>query len=198
MTFPYFEIGWSGNAWFPESLMYIIPKFSDIWGTSDGVFLQQWCKQNRRPLVWADGDNSGMLLDPFVNSLDYEGNQSYITPAMAAAFTGACMGDGMGCNDSEAAPQLYCVCEHDSCALCISALWKPVSKDLTFAKVMAAMDPALHMQLPTYANKQICASVEALGEKVSVLGTNGKGQVVHFAVMSMSNWRIDGMSWHRS
>lgn len=44
--FPYFEIEWMGNAWLPESILYILVKFSSagggegLWGTQLGAQLQ--------------------------------------------------------------------------------------------------------------------------------------------------------------
>jgi hypothetical protein len=76
----YWELEWSGSAWLPESLLYIISLYSQMWGKQSGRQMQAWMRDNKRPLVWANGDNSGMLLDPVVNWLGYDG-APYITDA---------------------------------------------------------------------------------------------------------------------
>jgi hypothetical protein len=62
----YFEIEFSANAWLPEALLYITVKYYDIFSTDNGRWIQDWMKRNKRPLIWADNDTSGMLLDPYV------------------------------------------------------------------------------------------------------------------------------------
>lgn len=78
----YTEIELMGNAYLPESLAYINPLFSKLWGQPYGHKLVTWSQENGRPLIWANGDRSGMLLDPRVGGV----NGSYLTPAMAAAW----------------------------------------------------------------------------------------------------------------
>ena len=63
-------------GWLPESLLYVVAKYSDLWGTALGASLQQWMYQNRRPLLWADGDDSAMLIDPTVGQLALPINQT--------------------------------------------------------------------------------------------------------------------------
>jgi hypothetical protein len=91
----YFEVEWSGSAWLPESLLYIIAKAGNLdeqhtglFGTQQGSALQTWMQKSRRPLVWADGDNSGMLLDPVVDWLGYNGKK-YIVDADRTFWTNA-------------------------------------------------------------------------------------------------------------
>jgi hypothetical protein len=87
-SYCYFEIEWSGSAWLPESLLYIIAKAGDtgvgkglgLFGTAEGAALQTWMQKSARPLVWADGDHSGILLDPVVDWYGYNG-QKYIVDA---------------------------------------------------------------------------------------------------------------------
>ena len=59
----------AANCWLPEGLLYTIAKFSTMWGKDLGLWLQEWSAKNKRPLVWSDGDDSGMILDPVVNQL---------------------------------------------------------------------------------------------------------------------------------
>jgi hypothetical protein len=153
-SFPYFEIEWAGNAWLPDALLYVIPKFSSqtvggkqlfgVWATDHGNFLRNWCRLSQIPLVWADGDNSGMLIDAYVDRRVLEEGDTYITDAMVDAF---------------------------------QAQW--ANKTATFATVLIKMDKALHMYLPTYANRQVCAAAEQKGTS-SVMGTNGNGQCVYW------------------
>jgi hypothetical protein len=75
----YWELEWSGSAWLPESLLYIIARYTDMWGKTSGRQMQSWMRGNKRPLVWADSDDSGMLLDPMVNWLGYDAGSPYIT-----------------------------------------------------------------------------------------------------------------------
>lgn len=70
LEFPYFEVEMSANCWLPEGLLYIIPLFSKMWGTTYGSWLQSWAIKHQIPLVWADGDDSGMLIDPIVGQLE--------------------------------------------------------------------------------------------------------------------------------
>jgi hypothetical protein len=83
----YFEIEFSGSSWVPESLLYIIVKAgksvgqpNGLFGTTEGRTLEDWMRTSRRPLVWADGDHSGMLLDPYVDWLGFNGKK-YIVDA---------------------------------------------------------------------------------------------------------------------
>lgn len=57
--FFYFEVEFSGNAWLPESLHYVIAYYNGLWGREEGSKLQKWLKVNKRPLIWAAGDDSG-------------------------------------------------------------------------------------------------------------------------------------------
>jgi len=73
--FWYFEAQWMGNAWLPEALLYIIGKFSTngggskMWYTTLGSKLQNWLRDHGRPLIWADGDDSGMVIDAYVGNI---------------------------------------------------------------------------------------------------------------------------------
>jgi hypothetical protein len=146
-SFPYFEIEWAGNAWLPDALMYVIPKFSNqtvggkqlngVWATDQGTYLRNWCKLSQVPLVWADGDNSGMLLDPFVNQKILEEGEMYITDDMVDTF---------------------------------QAQW--AKKTVSFATLLTSSDKALHMYLPTYENRQVCTAAEQKPTYL-VMGTNG-------------------------
>jgi hypothetical protein len=157
-SFPYFEIEWAGNAWLPDALLYVIPKFSSqmvggkqlygVWATDQGDYLRNWCMLQKIPLVWADGDSSGMLLDAYVNQQILENGEAYITDHIVHAF---------------------------------KAQW--ANKTATFATVYGGLNSewrkALHMYLPTYANRHVCAAAEQKGTS-SVMGTNGNGQCVYW------------------
>lgn len=82
LTFPYFEVEMAANCWLPDGLLYIIPLYHKMWGNNYGEWLQAWATANRLPLVWADGDDSGMILDPMVNQL----SSPQVTSAMTAKF----------------------------------------------------------------------------------------------------------------
>jgi hypothetical protein len=82
----YFEVEWAAACWLPENLLYIVAKFDKLWGTPEGVELQQWSIVNRRPLVWADGDDSGMLIDPVVDQLATPAGKSFVTAQMVQTF----------------------------------------------------------------------------------------------------------------
>ena len=148
----YFEIEWSGNCWLPESLLYIVPKFSELWGTSIGLQLQNWMYQNRRPLVWADGDDSGMIVDPVVGQVALA-----ITPAMSDAFKA--LWAKLPCKGQETT-------ELDDC--------------LTFAQLLAATDKLLQLSLMDYRQRAICAPFETPGSVEQVMGTNALGQCVYW------------------
>ena len=75
-----FELEWFGTVWLPEDLHYVVIKFSTsdggepwqasgAWGTDAGRELQAFMKAHRRPLLWADSDDSGWLIDPVVGGV---------------------------------------------------------------------------------------------------------------------------------
>ena len=153
----YFEIEWSGNCWLPESLLYIVPKFSELWGTALGLQLQSWMYNNRRPLVWADGDDSGMVIDPVVGQV-------------ALAITA---------NMSDTFKALWA---RPPCKPVSSASAAAAAPDdcLTFAQLRAAMDKVLQFSLMDYRNRAICAPFETPGSVSQVMGTNELGQCVYW------------------
>ena len=55
------QVDWSGNIWLPENLLYVTAKFSGFWNSWRGIDLRNWAIANRRPLLWADDDDSGMV-----------------------------------------------------------------------------------------------------------------------------------------
>lgn len=58
-TILYFEGEMSANVWFPEAVLYVIAYFKDTWGTKDGETMQTYMQNAQRPLVWANGADSG-------------------------------------------------------------------------------------------------------------------------------------------
>eukprot|EP01043_Picozoa_sp_COSAG02_P018088 COSAG02_NODE_835_length_16654_cov_52.747569_4_plen_113_part_00 len=84
-----FEVMVDGNVWLPEDLLAIIakytygggndPSYQGVWGKVLGKELQDWSRQHKRPLIWADEGDSAMLLDPTVDGLamvDRNGHKS--------------------------------------------------------------------------------------------------------------------------
>jgi len=80
LTNPYYEIMVAGNVWLPEDLLYGLVKHSDVdyytglrhmglWGSVAGSKLRAFLKGNGRPLIWADADDSEMLIDPTVGHI---------------------------------------------------------------------------------------------------------------------------------
>jgi hypothetical protein len=70
--------------------LYMIAKFSPtkkgakdgMWATPEGSTLQQWMQDNKIPLIWSDGDNSGMLIDAVVDWIGFDqATGKYITDA---------------------------------------------------------------------------------------------------------------------
>lgn len=55
----FYEVELSGNAWLPEAMLYLVLYYDDLWGTEEGERVQLWSHRNKRPLVWANGDNDG-------------------------------------------------------------------------------------------------------------------------------------------
>ena len=116
----YFEVEWSGNCWLPEGLLYIIPLFSAMWGEDDGRNLQTWMKANKRPLVWANGDDSGMLVDPSV-WMNVAGPELNITTDIVNKFNslwapGASFGDVFKAMPPELHFHLPSYVSKDACA----------------------------------------------------------------------------------
>lgn len=62
----FFEVEVAANVWFPQAILYVIAYFTDLWGTSDGQSMQSHMRDNQRPLVWANGDDSGTVMCFFV------------------------------------------------------------------------------------------------------------------------------------
>jgi hypothetical protein len=79
----YTEVEIAASCWLPEGLLYIVPLFSKMWAKPEGLWLQQWSVTNKRPVVWADDTDSGMVLDPLVGQVA----GGFITPTMGQNFT---------------------------------------------------------------------------------------------------------------
>ena len=80
LTSPYYEIMVAGNVWLPEDVLYGLAKHSDMdcntdvrhmgqWGTAAGGQLRAFMQAAGRPLIWADSDDSEMLIDPTVGNI---------------------------------------------------------------------------------------------------------------------------------
>ena len=157
INYLYFELEWSGNCWLPESLLYVVPKYSELWGTKLGASLQTWMYNNRRPLVWADGDDSGMLIDPTVGQVALA-----ITANMSAAFRALWSTPPCKPGDVEATTRRATDC-------------------LSFARLRASMDALLHFRLFDYRDRAICAPFEQPGSVAQLMGTNAQGACVYWA-----------------
>lgn len=59
--FFYFEVNLAGNAWLPDALLYFVAIYDELWGTQEGTKIQIWAYRHKRPVVWANGDDSGEL-----------------------------------------------------------------------------------------------------------------------------------------
>lgn len=59
-----------------------------LWGTELGERLREWLKQRRRPLIWSDGIDGAMLIDPIVDGIAplTEGGKSRFSAADRALF----------------------------------------------------------------------------------------------------------------
>eukprot|EP01102_Stenamoeba_stenopodia_P015590 TRINITY_DN5338_c0_g1_i1.p1 TRINITY_DN5338_c0_g1~~TRINITY_DN5338_c0_g1_i1.p1 ORF type:complete len:307 (-),score=43.51 TRINITY_DN5338_c0_g1_i1:23-943(-) len=70
--FSYYEGDIAGGVVYPDAVFYVQAAFVDFFGTNESAILQQWCIENKWPLVWVDGSGSvsinGMLLDPIVST----------------------------------------------------------------------------------------------------------------------------------
>ena len=62
-----------------------------LWGTELGERLREWLKQRNRPLVWSDGIDGAMLIDPIVDGIAplKEGGKSRFSAADRALFRSA-------------------------------------------------------------------------------------------------------------
>eukprot|EP01065_Artemidia_motanka_P053514 TRINITY_DN9948_c0_g1_i1.p1 TRINITY_DN9948_c0_g1~~TRINITY_DN9948_c0_g1_i1.p1 ORF type:complete len:592 (+),score=71.28 TRINITY_DN9948_c0_g1_i1:85-1860(+) len=65
MTFPWFmlEPNVIGTVQLPENLLYQIARYGKIWGTPYASSLRDILHGFGRPLVWANNDTSGMIID---------------------------------------------------------------------------------------------------------------------------------------
>eukprot|EP01051_Picozoa_sp_SAG22_P014117 SAG22_NODE_1669_length_3849_cov_3.221333_2_plen_339_part_00 len=116
---PYFEVMADGNVWLPEDVLAMIAIHSNgpnqeqsVWGTVLGKKLQDWNRQHKRPLIWADGDDTAMLLDPTVDGLatvDRNGNKtSRFTDKDRRLFVeGWANGQGFGWLVNRSSPHLH-------------------------------------------------------------------------------------------
>jgi len=127
-----------------------------------GTQLQDWMYQARRPLVWADDDgvvgDGNMVIDPKVGQLALP-----ITPEMGANFSS--LWSIPACGKGKPAPP-HC---------------------LTFAQLKAATHPMLHMRLPDYRNRAICAPFDTPGSPMHIMGTNEAGGCVYWVYESPPN-----------
>lgn len=74
---PYYETMVIGTVWVPEDILYIEVSYAGgsekslrntaLWGTPVGRELRSFMKKNRRPVVWSNGADSQMLIDPISN-----------------------------------------------------------------------------------------------------------------------------------
>ena len=80
LTNPHYEIMVAGNVWLPEDMLYGLAKHSDMdcntgvrhvgqWGTAAGAQLRAFLQAAGRPLIWADSDDSEMLIDLTVGNI---------------------------------------------------------------------------------------------------------------------------------
>jgi len=80
LTNPYYEIMVAGNVWLPKDMLYGLVKHSDKdcntdvrhvgqWGNAAGAQLRAFLQAAGRPLIWADSDDSEMLIDPTVGNI---------------------------------------------------------------------------------------------------------------------------------
>jgi hypothetical protein len=74
--FPYWEYDHFGALRLPEELLYMIMKFSTsgggtgYWGKTLGKETQDFMREHRRPLIWGDTEDGGMIIDPTVGNID--------------------------------------------------------------------------------------------------------------------------------
>jgi hypothetical protein len=74
-SYPYFEYNHFGALQLPEDILYISMKFSSshgatgFWGKELGAQAQDFLLKHKRPLVWADSEDSGMIIDPVVGHI---------------------------------------------------------------------------------------------------------------------------------
>lgn len=86
--FPYFEYDHYGALRLPEDLLYLALKFSTagsavgFWGKPLGKQVQDFLRVNKRPMIWGDTEDGGMVIDPTVGNI--EGNR--ITPEDVKQF----------------------------------------------------------------------------------------------------------------
>lgn len=158
-TNPYFEVMADGNVWLPEDLLTAIAKYSSdpyskapgLWGTALGERLQKWMRAHKRPLIWADGENSAMLLDPVVDSLSGGGSN--------------------GSRFSEQDRQLFTTAWSQSVA--------GHPEERNFAWLAAHAGPHLHLSWPSWQQRHACVAQDT-SETQMVLGVDGHGSCVYW------------------
>lgn len=75
-SYPYFEYNHFGALHLPEDILYITMKFSTsfgatgFWGTELGELAQSFLRKHNRPLVWANTEDGGMIIDPTVGNIN--------------------------------------------------------------------------------------------------------------------------------
>lgn len=55
----YYEADVLGNPQLPESIRFVLALFPELFGTAEGVKVQQWCKSQGWTLIWSLGPNFG-------------------------------------------------------------------------------------------------------------------------------------------
>lgn len=74
----YTEMELMANAYVPELLSYVNAYAHSMWATETAHKLSLWSTHHNRPVIWGDGDTSGMLIDPVIGQV----NGTYITDEM--------------------------------------------------------------------------------------------------------------------
>jgi hypothetical protein len=77
----YFEADIAGSVFLPQGVKFVIGRYSDLFGTPDGILLQQWCVKNGWSLLWAPGFNCDAIANATVcaNATHHDLNENTLT-----------------------------------------------------------------------------------------------------------------------
>eukprot|EP00039_Didymoeca_costata_P015210 m.254668 g.254668 ORF g.254668 m.254668 type:complete len:508 (+) comp16176_c0_seq1:191-1714(+) len=91
----YFEADLVGNPWLPESIKFVMASVPELFGTSLGQEIRNWCQQKKWVLVWALGMNAGKQ-----HLRSFKGNQRLLDPATVTNVVNASIAGSLSQFDS--------------------------------------------------------------------------------------------------
>ena len=157
---PFFEV-MTSNVWLPEDMTAAIALYSSepgpagapgLWGTPLGSELRTWMARHGRPLLWADGADTPMLLDPLVATQLQTVRFSHSRNVSAADL------------------------------LLFETAWAaPAWQNGSFGRLAGQASPHLHFNWQDWTRRHACEPAERASAANVVMGTDGHGRCVYWS-----------------